>query len=178
MTMHDLRADPELWRILEERARALALQQDETTIEQGEEVLIFRLGNDGYCIPVQYIREVQPLLSWTALPTTPPFVVGLVNVRGKILTALDIRPLLDITPKPPTDGAFLIIIHAQGIVVGLLADSVEEVQRGDRELAPTLSTVAGHGVPWVLGLDQHLNLLLDPPMLLADTRVLVNAETV
>jgi hypothetical protein len=58
----------------------------------------------------------------------------------------------------------------------LLADSVDEVRRGDRELSPTLSAVAGHGVPWVLGLDQSLNLVIDPPQLFADPRVIVNDE--
>jgi hypothetical protein len=50
------------------------------------------------------------------------------------------------------------------------------VRRGDRELSPTLSAVAGHGVPWVLGLDQSLNLVIDPPQLFADPRVIVNDE--
>jgi hypothetical protein len=50
------------------------------------------------------------------------------------------------------------------------------VRRGDRELSPTLSAVAGHGVPWVLGLDQAFNLVIDPPQLFADPRVIVNDE--
>jgi purine-binding chemotaxis protein CheW len=177
MDIQDLRSDPARWSVLEERARALALHQLETDVEQGDELLTFRLGEDSYSIPVCYIREVQPLESWTPLPTTPPFVIGLVNVRGKILTALDIRPLLNIEQKPPDQDSFLIILQAHNIEVGLLADSVVEVQREQRDLSPTLSTVAGHGVPWIQGIDQDLHLLLDPSLLFTDPRVIVNHET-
>lgn len=177
MDIRSLQEDPALWRILEERAHALALHQVEALIEQGEEVLTFRLGDDGYSIPIDYIREVYPLVSWTALPTTPDFVLGLVNVRGKILTALDIRPLLQIAPAPPRPGAFLIIVSAHGIEVGLLADGELEVAPGDTELSPTLSAVAGHVVPWVQGLDSQMNLLLDPALLLSDPAITVHDET-
>jgi purine-binding chemotaxis protein CheW len=173
MNIHDLRSDPVIWQILEERAAALAHHQTDISIEQGAEVLSFRLGEDGYSIPAQYIREVHPLQSWTPLPTTPSFVVGLVNVRGKILVALDIRPLLNVAQTPPRAGAFLIIISVHNTEVSLLADNVAEVKQSDSELSPTLSSMAGHGVAWVQGLDHELNILLDPPLLLADPRVMV-----
>jgi purine-binding chemotaxis protein CheW len=176
MDIQDFRSDSNKWHILQERARALALHQVDTDIEQGDEILTFRLGEDNYSLSVSYIREVQPLESWTPLPTTPEFVIGLVNVRGKILTALDIRPLLNIAQTAPDPDSFLIIVQAHNIEVGLLADSVVEVQRDQRELSPTLSTIAGHGVPWVQGIDQNLNLLLDPSLLFTDPRVIVNDE--
>ncbi len=172
-----LRDNQELWEILEERAHLLALQQIDADIEQGEEVVTFRMGEEGFSIPARFVREVQPFQNWTPLPTTPAFVVGLVNVRGKILTALDIRPLLDMAQTPPAKEASLIILTVQGTEVGLLADRVEEVRRGERELSPTLSAVAGHGVAWVRGLDSNLNLVLDPPVLLSDPRFIINDES-
>jgi purine-binding chemotaxis protein CheW len=178
MSLEALRDTPDIWKQLEERAAALAHQQIEFDGDQGEEVIAFRLGESGFCVPAQYVREVQPLITWTPLPTTPSFVFGLVNVRGKILSALDVRPLLDMKQTAAKNNAFLLIISAHGTEIGLLADSVDEVRRGDRELSPTLSAVAGHGVPWVLGLDQSLNLVIDPPQLFADPRVIVNDEAV
>jgi purine-binding chemotaxis protein CheW len=176
MSLDALRNNPEIWRELEERAQLLARQQLEFESAQGEEVISFRLGESGFCVPAQYVREVQPLDNWTPLPTTPSFVFGLVNVRGKILSALDLRPLLDMKQTAIPNEAFLLIVSAHNTEVGLLADGVDEVRRGDRELSPTLSAVAGHGVPWVLGLDQSLNLVIDPPQLFADPRVIVNDE--
>lgn len=178
MDLHDLHHDAEIWRVLQARAQALAARQVETGVEQGEEVLIFRLGNDTYSIPAQYIREVQPLLDWTPLPSTPSFVVGLVNIRGKILAALDVRPLLEIAHAAPGPDAFLIILHVQGVEVGLLADSVVEVRHGAMEVSQTLAALAGRSVPWVRGLDHALSLLIDPSQLLADPHVIVHDQAV
>jgi purine-binding chemotaxis protein CheW len=173
--LRHLRDDPATWQILEERARALAAQDiavDEGAF--GEEVLAFCLGEGRYCLPARSVREVYPLAGFTRLPSTPPFVVGLVNVRGHLLAALDIRPLLDIAPAPPRSDAFLLIVAAAGIEVGLLADLVVEVRRGDAALAPALSATAGRTVAWVKGVDRLLNLVLDPALLLADPRLIVN----
>jgi purine-binding chemotaxis protein CheW len=175
--MHDFQADPALHDILVERARELATQTSSKTYQAlGEEVLTFRLGSGSYSIPAHYIREVQPLATITPLPTTPPFVAGLVNVRGKILTALDIRPLLDVEQQQIASDAFLVVVHVESTDVCLLADSVMEVQRGDSEILPALSSVGGGGAAWVRGLDAHMNVLIDLPQMLADPRVTVQDE--
>jgi purine-binding chemotaxis protein CheW len=177
MDIRNLRENPELWHILEERARNLAQQEIDTHDGQDEEILVFRLGDGGYSMPARFVQEVQPLTRYTPLPSTPPFIVGLVNVRGKILTALDIRPLLDIAQTNPKSQAFLLIVSANGVQIGILADVVVEVRHGDLNLSPALSTTAGRGVTWVRGVDQDLNLLIDPPVLLADPRIAINGET-
>ncbi|MFL5803252.1 MAG: chemotaxis protein CheW [Roseiflexaceae bacterium] len=177
MNIHDLRHDPVAWRILQERARALAAQETTAATAEGEEILFFQLGDGRYGLPAPSIREVQPLGAWTALPATPPFVVGLVNIRGRLLAALDIRPLLDLPPAPPQATAQLIILAANGGDVGLLADTVLAVGRGDGHLMPVPSATTGRGVAWVRGVDRHMHVLLDPAALLADPRLIVNVAS-
>lgn len=172
----DLRENPDIWPILEERAKVLAARKTDTQLGRGEEILVFRLGDGRYSMPAHFIREVQPLMSYTPLPATPPFVIGLVNVRGRLLTALDIRPLLDIAQTPPKNQAFLCIVNANGMEVCLLTDGVVEVRHNDASLAPALSTSTGRGVGWIRGVDHELNVLIDPPMMLADQRIIVNWE--
>jgi purine-binding chemotaxis protein CheW len=174
MDIRHFRDNPADWRILEERARALAAQDDIADETLGEEVLMFRLGDGRYSLPARCVREVYPLGGYTPLPSTPPFVVGLVNVRGRLLAALDIRPLLDLAPAPAGANAFLLIVSAGGMETGLLADLVVEVRHGDAELAPALSATAGRPVVWIKGVDRELNLALDPELLLADPRLIVN----
>jgi purine-binding chemotaxis protein CheW len=170
--MKHLRDDPAIWRILQTRARELANNWTTTATELGEDLVTFRLGEGGYSIPARFVREVQPLSGWMPLPSTPPCVVGLVNVRGRLLAALDIRPLLDIAPTAPRNGAFLLVVSASRMEVALLADHGVEVRRSDQSLAPALSTSTGRGLVWVRGIDRHLDLLLDLPLLLADPRLL------
>lgn len=174
MDISSLMQDPATRQILEERAHALAFQKTLADADRGEELLTFRLGSGHYSIPVAYVREVQPLGDYTPLLSAPAFVVGLVNVRGRLLAALDIRPLLDMPPAAPDATAFLLIVSADGIEVGLLADSVIEICQAGSELAPTPSASAGQGIAWVRGVDRALNLLLDPLLLVRDPRLIVN----
>ena len=78
--MKQLRDDPVAWPILAERARALATQETATATAPGAEILIFRLGDGGYSLPAQCVREVLPLehrqiqeIDWSHLIVhTPP----------------------------------------------------------------------------------------------------------
>jgi purine-binding chemotaxis protein CheW len=176
VSFHDLHNDPVAWPILEARARALASQETINSEACGETCMIFRLGNSGYSIPARFVREVQPMGSSTHLPSTPPFVVGLVNVRGRLLVALDLRPLLDIAPAPAL-YASLLIVGARGMDVGILADAVVGVRQDDTPLTPALSAMAGHRVAWIRGIDRDLNLQIDPELLLADPRLAINTES-
>lgn len=174
MDMRQFFADPTLRPILEERARALASHDTAVDTDPGEEILTFRLGQDTYGLPITCVRETCLLGSYTRLPSVPPCIVGLVNVRGRLLTLLDIRPLLDITPTPPAATAFLLIVAAHGMEVGLLADTVIEICHTGHELAPTPSTTAGRGNAWIRGVDSSLHIIIDPFLLLKDPRLIVN----
>jgi purine-binding chemotaxis protein CheW len=174
MELKQLRSDSVAWSILEERARALMAQDTTAASAQGEEFLAFRLDASTYSIPARFIREVQPLGDCTPLPHTPAFVVGLVNVRGRLIAVLDIRPLLDMPQTLSRSNAFLLILTANGMDVGLLADEIIEVRRSADALMPLLATTADRGAAWARGVDSNLNLVLDPPALLADPRLIVD----
>ncbi|MGA9131499.1 MAG: chemotaxis protein CheW, partial [Candidatus Sulfotelmatobacter sp.] len=83
--------------ILKERAKALARESNESTrVREILEVVTFMLGQEKYGIELRYVREVFPMNELTLLPGTPPFVLGIVNVRGQVLSVIDIRKLFDL----------------------------------------------------------------------------------
>ncbi len=170
----DLHATQAAQRILDERARTLARPQTHADETPGEELVVFQLGEATYGLPARTVHEVYPLNRFTPLPSTPPFIVGLVNVRGRLLTALDLRPLLHLEAAAPQSGALLLIVGSKNIEIALLADAVLDVRRMVGDPAPTLSSMAGNGTPWLHGVDQHFTLLIEPEQLLADPRLLVN----
>jgi purine-binding chemotaxis protein CheW len=174
VSFHNLQNDPVAWHILEERARVLASQKTLDSEELGEAYVIFRLGDNGYRIPTRFVREAQPLGRYSLLPSTPSFVVGLVNVYGRLLVALDLRPLLDIAPAPIQLGAYLLIVATSAMEVGIVADVIVGVQQGDSTLMPALSTTSGHRVVWAQGMDRDLNLQIDPELLFADLQLGIN----
>jgi purine-binding chemotaxis protein CheW len=176
VSFHDLHNDPAAWQILEQRARALAFREEAGFEERGEARVIFRLGKSGYSVPARFVREVQPLGHATPLPYTPPFVVGLVNVRGRLLLALDLGPLLDSPPAPAQPGACLLIVGTHAADLAILADVVVGVRQDEVMLAPALSMAAGGRVAWVRGIDPDLNLQLDPELLIADPRLAIDSD--
>lgn len=176
MDVRTLQDDPAVWSVLVERARALAHQEESIASEAGAATLTFRLGGSSYSLPAVAVREVQPLGLYARLPAVPSFVIGLVNVRGRLITALDLRPLLGIPAESPTPGALLLIAASNGNAIGLMADSVVAVSRRATELSPAPSAAAGHGIAWVHGVDENLCLHLDPELLFADPALVVNSE--
>lgn len=173
--LRQLRDDPTIWPILEERARALAAL-DQTEEISGDEMLTFVLGGARYRMVASSSREVQPLGTYTPLPGAPPFLVGIVNVRGRLIAGIDIRPLLELPITPPAPGAMLLIVADGNTEIGILADAVVEVRRHASGLNPAPSAAMGRGVAWVRGVDDDLALHLDIELLLNDARLIINAE--
>src|SRR5215217_3577514 len=109
MNLQHLRDNPAVWNTLEARAQALAHHDVVERAQLGEETVTFRLGAGRYGVDARLVREVLPLAGYTPLPGTPPFVLGLINLRGRLLAALDIRPLLGSAANSPSSGAALLI---------------------------------------------------------------------
>ena len=174
MDLRQLHHNPEIRDILDARARALAYQEAAEDTRQGEETLIFRLGDGRYGVSARLIREVQPLSVYTPLPGTPPFVLGLVNLRSRLLAALDIRPLLALPTSSLQPGAMLLIVSASGMDVALLADEVIEIRPGAADLSPALASAEGQMLAWLRGVDRDLTVQIDLALLLAHPGLIVN----
>lgn len=176
MDVRDLLEDSSLLAVLAERARMLARQEDLLANEFGAAMLSFRLGSDIYSLPAAAVREVQPLGRYTRLPAVPPFVVGLVNVRGRLITAIDLRVLLGLASTPISPTMQLLIIAIDDHELGIVADLVMSVHHEQAELAPAPSQAAGRSISWVRGIDAEFSIHLDPELLFADPTLVVNSE--
>ena len=79
------------------KARARKLAQEEIKADSDLEILdviVFCLASETYGIESAYVREVYPLKDFTPLPGTPPFVLGIINVRGQIISVVDPKKVL------------------------------------------------------------------------------------
>lgn len=91
-------------------------------------MLLFRVGETVYGCDVASAQAIVPLRPCTRLPGAPPFVRGLVNVRGSIATIVDLR--LRLAPDAATSGAgsVLLVRHGQRLV-GVVVDEIVDVRR-------------------------------------------------
>src|SRR3990170_7439035 len=116
-------------KILKARAKALAQEpKGKEVAQENIEVVEFLLAYEKYGIETSYVREVYPLKELTPLPCTPPFVLGIVNVRGRILPVLDLKMFFDLPAEGLTDLHRVILLEGDDLVLGLLADATVGVR--------------------------------------------------
>lgn len=89
-------------------------------------IVTFALAGDGFGIPAADVRDVLRRQQTTPVPLAPPAIAGLVNLRGRIVTAIDLRRRLGLTPPESTTG-FHILVEHEGEFYALLVDAVGEV---------------------------------------------------
>lgn len=93
--------------------------------------LIFKLGTEQFAIPVARVREVLDLTEITHVPKAPPYMRGVVNVRGSAIAVVDLRMKFGLEPAPDTFNTRIIVLEleleGERTIVGGLADSVHEV---------------------------------------------------
>ncbi len=166
-------------RILRARARALASPRkaEERAPGQQIEVVEFVLGPERYAIESSYIREIHPLNEFTPLPCAPAFVLGLVNVRGQILSIIDIKKLFDLPEKGLTDLNKVIIVQGSQMEIGVLADAIVGVRPvALDELHASLPTLTGIRAEYLKGITKDPLVVLDIESILSDARLVVNEE--
>ena len=87
----------------------------------------FRLENEVYGINVMQVQEVLRMTEIAPVPGAPDYVLGIINLRGNVVTVMDTRKRFGLPPTETDDNTRIIIVEAQGNVVGILVDSVAEV---------------------------------------------------
>ena len=119
-------------------------QQRDSEAEPREEqervpYLGFYLGAEVYGLPLEQLREVARVSHLRRVPGAPTGVAGLVNLRGEILCALDVRAILGLPAKASADSSFLVALRGFGDPLGLVVDSIADIYAvapGDIEEPP------------------------------------------
>ena len=93
----------------------------------GDRLLIIELRGELYGIDSATVREIVANLDATRLPGAPPHVRGVVNLRGQLLTVVDLGQRLTGTPAPAGEGSIVVVTAAER-VLGLMVDDVHDVQ--------------------------------------------------
>jgi purine-binding chemotaxis protein CheW len=162
------------------KARALELARPLASAQAAGpaiEVVEFRLAQERYAIDRAYVREVHPLRDLTPLPCTPPFVPGIINIRGQILPVLDIRKFFDLPDSGITDVHVVIIVRGNDVEFGILADAITGVRSIPlHTIQPSLPTLTGIRAAYLKGVSDEHVVILDVPAILADPKIVVDEE--
>ena len=165
-------------RILKERAQALAREPVRAeAADEWIEVLEFILSYETYAVASEYVREVCPLEELTPLPCTPAFVLGIINVRGEILSVIDIKKFFDLPEKGLADLNKVIVLESKDMAFGIVADAISGVRRIQRAgIQPSLPTLTGIREDYLLGVTAERVVVLDAEKLLSGEKLIVQEQ--
>jgi len=93
----------------------------------GEEYVTFMIGEQEYCIDIMSLREIRGWTLETALPDSPHYVRGVINLRGSVLPIVDLAKRLDIPANEPSERSVVMITQIGSQIIGLLADAVSDI---------------------------------------------------
>lgn len=136
--------------------------------------LTFFLGEEEYGIEILRVREIIGLMPITDVPRTADYVLGVVNLRGKVIPILELRARLGLPRVESTDQTCIVVVHTvEGDMVGLVVDAVSEVTDMTAEEivdAPSMGGEVDTGFLRGIGKsDGRVRLLLDIDCVLDNT---------
>lgn len=94
---------------------------------RGGKYLTFVLGKEEYGLEILKVREILGMMEITAVPQTPPFVKGVINLRGKVIPVIDLRRKFDMEEIAHTQETCVIVVDVSGTLMGIIVDTVREV---------------------------------------------------
>ena len=92
-----------------------------------EKYLTFQIAEETYGISILKVREIIGLITITKIPHTPDFILGVVNLRGRVIPVVDMRTKFGFPYAEPTEQTCIIVVDLGSFLTGILVDSVSEV---------------------------------------------------
>jgi purine-binding chemotaxis protein CheW len=144
--------------------------------ENGNDMVIqwvtFRLDNEVYGIDVMQVQEVLRVSEIAPVPGAPNYVLGIINLRGNVVTVIDTRIRFGLSQNEIDDSSRIVIIESDGNVVGVLVDSVAEVvdlKRSEIESSPNVGNdESSRYIQGVATVNEQLLILVDINKLLSE----------
>ncbi|PHS26627.1 MAG: chemotaxis protein CheW [Methylophaga sp.] len=117
-------------------------QQDDEISDPILQWVTYQLEDEVYGINVMQVQEVLRITEIAPVPGAPSYVLGIINLRGSVVTVIDTRSRFGLMPKATDDLSRIIIVEVNGNVIGMLVDSVAEVvylHQSEIDTAPSVS---------------------------------------
>ncbi len=121
---------------------SVSLKNDSSNGDPVLQWVTFKLAGEKYGVNVMQVQEVLRYTEIAPVPGAPSYVIGIINLRGKVVTVIDTRERFGLPATELTDSSRIIVIEAETHVVGILVDSVAEVvylKLSDIETAPSVT---------------------------------------
>jgi purine-binding chemotaxis protein CheW len=145
---------------------------------RGGKYLTFHLAAEEYGLEILKVREIIGLMKITRIPRTPPYIRGVINLRGKVIPVLDLRLRFGMDATPDTEQTCVIVVDmstvAGSMMMGVVVDAVSEVQNINQDQIEAAPMIGSHAdTTFILGIAKIKN---EVKILLDIDKVLTNAD--
>ena len=151
-----------------------AIREHHTEVNQALQWVTFQIGNERYGVNVLQVQEVLKYTEITPVPGAPHYVLGIINLRGIVVTVIDTRKRFGLESKETDETSRIIFIEVKGHIIGMLVDSVAEVvslQPSDIESTPNVSNEENDNAKYIQGVfsdSENILILIDVEKLFTD----------
>ncbi len=166
-------------KILSQRAELLAIKNTQPDTQSADIIAVvdFFLASEHYAIASQYITEVLPLKEMYPIPGLPVYVLGIVHLRGRILSVVNLKSILQIQEKGITQLNRLIILKNEKMEFSIVVDKISGHHLMDlRRLLPVPQNLPGEKSSFIQGLTEDGIILLNGEKILNDKSLIVNQK--
>ena len=145
-------------------------KEEEKGLEKTAQMVGFKIDNEFYGIDIIQVQEIIRMQEITMVPRTPPFIKGVVNLRGKVVPIISLRERFGIKEVEHTKDTRIVIVRIDVGLIGFIVDAMAEVIRlPERLIEPTPPTATNIESEYIRGvgkLDDNLIIILDLNMVL------------
>ena len=116
-----------------EKAKAITasdivdIYDDEEEDAQKDKYLTFNIGDEDYGLEIQYVIEIVVIQAITQVPDMPEYIKGVINLRGEVISVMDMRSRFGMTPREYDARTCIIVVNVNDLRIGLIVDMVKEV---------------------------------------------------
>lgn len=163
--------------VLLDRLRLLGAEAAAPEAEQqGEPAVLFRLGaGERYALSYRHAEEIVQRTALAPVPCTPSYVAGVMNLRGDLVTVLDLKQLFRAQPAEYDAQAPILVVASGAVTVGLRVDEVlGQIDVDPARLEPPLPSDGVSNLAWVAGIHDGTVTVLDAAALLASSDLVVD----
>jgi len=140
------------------------------------QLVIFKLGEEEYGVDIMQVKEIIRPTTITKVPQMPPFVEGIISLRGEILPIIDLREKFGLPKAATTRSTRILVINLEDTTIGGIVDEVSEVLRLPNDsITPPPSVIKGSNAEYLKGVGQlsgRIIILLDMSKILSTNEMI------
>ncbi len=114
-----------------------------TGVDSLLQLVSFNINDEEFGLDILKVQEINRMVEITRVPNTPDFVVGVINLRGKVIPIIDLRARLGMPEKAYNKDTRIIVVELEGKVIGFVVDKVNEVLRINKNITEPPPPMAG-----------------------------------